>query len=311
MEIPTNTHENHNPNPPRNRARYTHEPRDQKTSSYRPAVPENTTPSPSVATGAVEGRTPSTPHKRRAPGVKNTSSVSVSGSKDQQLAISSEKKNRRGARFNAGLTENDPAAQPSSSSKRSAKPSNRSRNNPSVSEESATDLATTLARALKTPPYPDCPICFSSIHPAQRTWSCSPSIAIIRSPDSPTDELQYCWTTFHVKCIGEWSTKSVKEVAEAWRARGETRRKGDWRCPGCQAKRETVPSGYWFVSSFVFPNTLPTPKLGVSVILHQILSPHALQHPIRAGTHARVCAKPNVVTLVLLLVIQGPARRAR
>jgi transcriptional repressor NF-X1 len=22
---------------------------------------------------------------------------------------------------------------------------------------------------------------------------------------------------------------------------------GDWRCPGCQAKREVVPSGYWYV----------------------------------------------------------------
>ena len=39
----------------------------------------------------------------------------------------------------------------------------------------------------------------------------------------------------------------MKDVAEAWRARGEHDRVGDWRCPGCQAKREVVPSGYRYV----------------------------------------------------------------
>ena len=312
MEISTITHENHNPNPPRNRARYTRKPRDKNTPSYRPAAPENATSSPPVATGAVEGHTPSAPfmpHLHTTPGVKHTNSVSDSGSKDRP-PIPSEKKNRRGARFNAGLTENDSIAQPSSSSKRGGKPSSRPKINPRP-EELATDLTTTLARALRTPPYPDCPICFSAIHPAQRTWSCSPSIPIIRPPDPSTDELQYCWTTFHVKCIGEWAMKSAKEVAEAWRARGETGRKGDWRCPGCQAKRETVPSGYWCVSSSVSQNTLSIPILGVSVILHQTPSPHASQHPIHAGTHAHVCAIPIVAILVLLLAIQDPVRRAR
>ena len=95
--------------------------------------------------------------------------------------------------------------------------------------------------------------------------------------------------------------------------RGLESKRRDWRCPGCQAKRERVPSGYWSVSvsSSVLPNSLPTPKLGVAVILLQILNPHALQHPIHAGTHAHACAKPNVATLVLLLAIQGPVRRAR
>jgi hypothetical protein len=50
--------------------------------------------------------------------------------------------------------------------------------------------------------------------------------------------------------ILSWADKSVKEVAEAWRARGEPDKKGDWRCPGCQAKRDAVPSGYWY--SYLF-----------------------------------------------------------
>ncbi|KAF5383196.1 hypothetical protein D9615_004932 [Tricholomella constricta] len=150
---------------------------------------------------------------------------------------------RRGAKFNAGLTEPGSAPTPFN------KPANRYRNKDFAArtEPEADDLTSRLIHALRTPPYPDCPICFSSIHPAQRTWSCSPSIPVIRPPDAEGDEQQYCWTTFHVKCIGEWAAKSVKNVAEAWRARGEEGRMGDWRCPGCQAKREVVPSGYWCV----------------------------------------------------------------
>ena len=80
------------------------------------------------------------------------------------------------------------------------------------------DLASTLIHALSTPPYPDCPICFSPIHPAQPTWSCSPSTPTIVGQN---EEVQYCWTTFHVKCIRSWASKSVKDIADAWRARGE------------------------------------------------------------------------------------------
>jgi len=105
------------------------------------------------------------------------------------------------------------------------------------------DLASTLIHALSTPPYPDCPICFSPIHPAQPTWSCSPSSPTVVGEN---EEVQYCWTTFHVKCIRSWASKSVKDVADAWRARGEERN-GDWRCPGCQSKREAVPTGYWYI----------------------------------------------------------------
>ncbi|KAF8157144.1 hypothetical protein B0H34DRAFT_712422 [Crassisporium funariophilum] len=145
----------------------------------------------------------------------------------------------RRANFGSGLTNPDStgpsttAHKPNQSRHKAKKPS---------AGPIGDDLTSTLIHGLSTYPYPDCPICFSSIRPEQAIWSCSPSIPTIPSSDSSA---QYCWTAFHVKCIRSWAEKSVKDVAEAWRARGESDKKGDWRCPGCQAKRETVPSGYW------------------------------------------------------------------
>ncbi|KAF8629368.1 hypothetical protein AX17_005664 [Amanita inopinata Kibby_2008] len=178
----------------------------------------------------------------------------------------------RAAKFNPGLTAPNAEAvpeQPSSSRpatppvdsgqvrpsekyKRRSKPTR-----PSAVRPQAGDLTSTLIRSLSTRPYPDCPICFSPIHPLQPIWSCSPSIPQVLSPeeDESTPTPQYCWTTFHVKCIGSWASKSVKTLEEAWRARGEMNKKGEWRCPGCQAKREIVPAGYW-----CFCNSIPDPK---------------------------------------------------
>ena len=139
---------------------------------------------------------------------------------------------RRGAKFGGKLT------QPESTTE--TRPASRFKTKVGPIGD---DLASTLIHALSTPPYPDCPICFSPIHPAQPTWSCSPSTPTIVGQN---EEVQYCWTTFHVKCIRSWASKSVKDIADAWRARGEERN-GDWRCPGCQSRRETVPTGYWYI----------------------------------------------------------------
>ena len=125
------------------------------------------------------------------------------------------------------------------------------KNRPRPTRPLPDDLTSTLTRALSTRPYPDCSICFSAIHPAQSTWSCSPSIPqVLPVPgdESTTSIPQYCWTTFHLKCVKSWAEKSVKELEAAWRNRGEMDKKGEWRCPGCQAKREAVPTGCRCVS---------------------------------------------------------------
>lgn len=116
------------------------------------------------------------------------------------------------------------------------------------------DLTSRLVYELSTPPYPDCLICFAPITPMQQTWSCSPSHPTLAASDDESGVssgaqhanvgTQSCWMTFHLKCLRAWAAKSVKDVSEAWRARGEER-DGDWRCPGCQSKRTAVPSSYW------------------------------------------------------------------
>jgi len=97
------------------------------------------------------------------------------------------------------------------------------------------DLTSILTFSLSNPPFPECMICFNPIRPEQHTWSCSPG---------EEKETQSCWNTLHLKCVQSWAGKSVKDMEEAWRARGEDK-KGEWRCPGCQSKREIVPQRYW------------------------------------------------------------------
>ena len=207
-------------------------------------------------------------------------------------------KSGRRAKFGATLT------QPGSSSKSNPTISNRPQGDLNPKRlPGGDDLASSLIRNLSTPPYPDCPICFSSIRPEQAIWSCSPSIPIVTSSEAQVQ--QYCWTSFHVKCIRSWAEKSVKEVADAWRARGEPDKKGDWRCPGCQAKREAVPSGYWCVFSIEcdLTNHHTNSFIGVSATRLPNLNLSVYPHLIHAETHVLVDGKVAVGTCVLSNVI--------
>jgi transcriptional repressor NF-X1 len=173
-----------------------------------------------------------------APGAPNDDSASASS-----IPSGRRGRPRRGGKFNANLTTTTGGGEEGSTA--SAAPAERY-SHPALRPD---DLTSTLIHSLRTSPYPDCPICFNAIHPAQPTWSCSPSIPV-NSDGKPAETGQCCWNVFHLKCIRAWASKSVKEVADAWRARGEERQ-GDWRCPGCQSKRTAVPMSYWCVH---FPN---------------------------------------------------------
>jgi len=135
----------------------------------------------------------------------DTAAIGVDGSSSANA-----RPGRRGAKFNPGLT--DPA------SPNSAPPSSPKTDRPHKPRGPENDdLASTLIHSLRTPPYPDCPICFSAIHPAQSTWSCSPSIPINSiadadetgnagaQPRSWSDSAHCFWKTFHVKCIRVWA----------------------------------------------------------------------------------------------------------
>lgn len=105
----------------------------------------------------------------------------------------------------------------------------------------ADDLTSRLIHDLRTPPYLDCAICFNAIRPFEPTWSCSPSTPV--EPTEDSQQVQCCWATLHLKCIRSWASKSIADIRQAYKARGEDK-PGQWLCPGCRAKRIVEPSSY-------------------------------------------------------------------
>lgn len=249
-----------------------------------------------TATNTDNGAPAKPPRSRRGPKQQNTSNQTgrtgpPSTSEAPGRPQGGQGHGRRGARFNAGLTD------PSTTDGTSSKPPNEKYRNRNPSKPKGDDLTSTLIHALSTPPYPDCPICFAAIHPAQPTWSCSPSRFdhVDEENGGENANSQCCWTTFHLKCIRSWAGKSVKELVDAWRARGEER-KGEWRCPGCQSKREAVPNGYWcFCGSTAEPKP---PRLATP---HSCANPctrprRGCQHPCALACHPGPCPPCQVTT---------------
>ncbi|KAL4253098.1 NFX1 family protein [Abortiporus biennis] len=236
--------------------------------------------------------------RRRRPAPK---SQAADGASTPTAAGETDKKpkHRRGAKFGASLTETPQGGSPAQhTASEHSKPSKRYRNTAPKGD----DLTSTLIHSLSTSPYPDCLICFSAIHPAQPTWSCSPLIPISSGTEDEKDggnsshheTPQCCWTTFHLKCIRSWASKNVKDVADAWRARGENR-PGEWRCPGCQSKRLVVPSGYW-----CFCGAMPDPKPPRLATPHSCANPctrtRACGHPCSLSCHPGPCPPCQVTT---------------
>ncbi|EJD05624.1 uncharacterized protein FOMMEDRAFT_165999 [Fomitiporia mediterranea MF3/22] len=136
----------------------------------------------------------------------------------------------------------------------------------------ADTLINRLIDSLSISPYADCPICFNAIHPAQPIWSCSPTSS--RDSASANDaeivpgDTQCCYAPFHLKCIKSWASKSVKDMRDAYLARGELGKEGEWRCPGCQRKRLKVPNSY-----LCFCGSTPDPRPP------RLATPHSCGNP--------------------------------
>ncbi|KAG1729490.1 uncharacterized protein EDB91DRAFT_1159352 [Suillus paluster] len=235
--------------------------------SSKPRISRPPGASQTAGSTSLAGDGPLLPRKSRP--LKRPQATSVANEpivieSAQTQPQSQSKRPSRRSKFNASLSEPAPLAsdvKPQAkahlSLKASALPKKAKPPRPKLPP--ADDLTSTLTHALSTHPYPDCPICFNSIRPEQPTWSCSFS--------DPSENLQCCWTTFHLKCIRAWASKSVKDLEDAWRIRGEERT-GEWRCPGCQAKRERVPSSYL---CFCHRVTNPTPT--------RLVTPHSCAYP--------------------------------
>jgi len=177
-----------------------------------------------VSAGAspAPARTPQPDNRSRAPHSSRPVTSRVQDGKPQGSG-----QHRRAGRPNPVLSA--PKADAPASASETNSPRKRGKAPP------GDDLTSILTFSLSNPPFPECMICFNRIRPEQPTWSCSPR---------EEKEAQSCWNTFHLKCIQPWAEKSVKDLEEAWRARGEEK-KGEWRCPGCQSRREIVPRKYW------------------------------------------------------------------
>ncbi|KAI5997068.1 hypothetical protein EDD15DRAFT_391671 [Pisolithus albus] len=218
-------------------------------------------------TGPVRSDIPS------APNSTTTAAEADAGAHGEPLQGRSRPRPPRRA-FNPKLTQ---PAESGSAIPESSSGSRRTRK--SLDSPAGDDLTSTLTHALRTPPYPDCLICFNSVRPEHYTWSCSPpkpspyASSQLDDPDTCSSSKtshqpgpdnrsrlkklslnarlddpdkarsQCCWTTFHLNCIQTWADKSVKSLEEAWLVRG-LELPGEWRCPGCQMKREKVPTTY-------------------------------------------------------------------
>ncbi|KAL0564906.1 FKBP12-associated protein [Marasmius crinis-equi] len=196
---------------------------------------------------------------------------------------------RKGIKFGGQLTssnEGTPASSDAPSSSKSRR--DRYKRDPDPQED---DLTSNLIRALRNPPYADCPICFNSIHPPQPTWSCSPLTPIVAEEKAgekvhDDHDPQYCWTTFHLKCIKSWSEKSYNDREEKKEEEGN----GD-----VQDVREEEMFSLAGIGAFVVRLLIPTTDL---------------LHPILAATHAHAL-EARARTLAPCYVTRDRVLRAR
>ncbi|KAI5119077.1 hypothetical protein M0805_005495 [Coniferiporia weirii] len=166
-------------------------------------------------------------------------------------------------------------------------------------ETKVDNLTNRLIEALRTPPYVDCPICFNAIHPAQPIWSCSPTLRHDSppndDPENQSGDAQCCYTPFHLKCIKSWASKSVKDMSDAYRTRGETGKRSEWRCPGCQHRRFHVPNSY-----LCFCGSTPDPRPARLATPHSCGNscsrPRACGHVCPLSCHPGPCPPCQVTT---------------
>ncbi|PPR05076.1 hypothetical protein CVT24_010263 [Panaeolus cyanescens] len=236
-------------------------------------------------------RKPKDPQPHNLPNNSNTQDPSSSSSSKQPMPLSGQA--RRRANFGSSLTQPE-ASSNTTTNNSNSKPTRRPL-------PTGTDLTSTLIRSLSTPPYPDCLICFSAVRPEQAVWSCSPEWGVLGDDDANATastnananaSAQYCWKTFHVKCIKSWADKSVKDLREAWRSRGveDWKAKGEWRCPGCQVRRKEVPNSCPADSITVNGSVTPQdPRLQHPLPHVALVPPHApnpANHVYLSNTHA-------------------------
>lgn len=93
-------------------------------------------------------------------------------------------------------------------------------------KSTAPDIATRTHEDISNGVY-ECPICTSEVARSSKIWSC-----------------KTCWTVFHLTCITRWSTNEGSTLAQQRNTEGDLPPPRQWRCPGCNLPKETLPSSY-------------------------------------------------------------------
>ncbi|RSH88400.1 FKBP12-associated protein [Apiotrichum porosum] len=135
------------------------------------------------------------------------------------------------------------------------------------------DLNSRLTRGLRGKPFIECPICFAPIYAQQQTWSCLPphSGPVFPAGMPENERVAFtsshytaCYTPFHIQCIRDWSSRSLKDETERLRTI-ESADEPYWRCPGCQKRRTSK------VSEYRAPPLAPTMPLSLPSVTSRVL----------------------------------------
>ncbi|KAI9715741.1 MAG: hypothetical protein M1812_005739 [Candelaria pacifica] len=142
------------------------------------------------------------------------------------------------------------------------------------SKSSAPDIATRIHEDISRGLY-ECPICTSEVGRRSQVWSC-----------------KTCWTVFHLSCIKKWSKNEGSTHAQQQAPNGELPPPRQWRCPGCNLPKETMPASYsCWCEKEIDPRPIsgiPPHSCGQTCGKHRIL-PKSCPHPCELLCHAGPC----------------------
>ncbi|KAL8818930.1 MAG: hypothetical protein Q9223_002547 [Gallowayella weberi] len=141
-------------------------------------------------------------------------------------------------------------------------------------KSTAPDIATRTHEDIANALY-ECPICTSEIGRDSKVWSC-----------------KTCWTVFHLSCIKKWSTNEGSTLIQQPSQEGQLPPQRQWRCPGCNLPKDSLPSSYtcWCEKEFD-PRSIsgiPPHSCGQTCGKLRVL-PRKCPHPCELLCHAGPC----------------------
>jgi transcriptional repressor NF-X1 len=95
-----------------------------------------------------------------------------------------------------------------------------------MSKSQAPDIATRTHEDITNGQY-ECVICTNEVLPNSKVWNC-----------------KTCWSVLHLSCVKKWSRNEVSTHQQRATENGEIPPPRQWRCPGCNLPKDTLPDVY-------------------------------------------------------------------